>query len=62
MPQHTTIEYTLARPASTPPIFMMVIDTCLEDPDLTALKNTVLSSFTILPPHALVGVVTFGTM
>jgi protein transport protein SEC23 len=62
LPQFTTIEYTLARPAPTPPIFLFVIDTCLEDADLQALKNTLLGSLAVIPPHSLVGLITFGTM
>ncbi|KAI9164240.1 GTPase-activating protein S23 [Blastocladiella emersonii ATCC 22665] len=59
---NTTIEYILSRPAATPPIFLFVVDTCLDDADLQALKNTLLGALAVIPPHALVGLVTFGTM
>ncbi|KAL7748400.1 GTPase-activating protein S23 [Sorochytrium milnesiophthora] len=62
MPAYTTIEYTLSRPATTPPIFVFVVDTCMDEPDLKGLTNTLLSSLNVLPPNALVGLVTFGTM
>ncbi|KAJ3351093.1 GTPase-activating protein S23 [Allomyces javanicus] len=62
MPHYTTIEYTLARPVPTPPIFLFVVDTCLDDNDLVALKNTLLGSLAVIPQHALVGFISFGTM
>ncbi|KAI9224027.1 hypothetical protein BC828DRAFT_175949 [Blastocladiella britannica] len=61
-PTATTVEYVLSRGASTPPVFLFVIDTCLDDADLTALKNTLLAALAVIPPHALVGLITFGTM
>ncbi|GAA6049661.1 hypothetical protein JCM3770_005058 [Rhodotorula araucariae] len=62
IPKYTTIEYTLARPAQIPPIFLFVVDTCLEDDDLKALKDSIIVSLSLLPPHALVGLITYGTM
>lgn len=59
---YTTIEYTLSRPPSLPPIFLYVIDTCLEEDDLKALKESIIISLSLLPPQALVGLITFGTM
>lgn len=61
-PSSTTIEYRLARPAPAPPIFVFVIDTCQEEDSLQALKDTIIMSLSLLPPHALVGLVTYGTM
>ncbi|BGP39871.1 GTPase-activating protein S23 [Rhodotorula kratochvilovae] len=62
LPKYTTIEYTLARPAQIPPIFLFVVDTCLEEDDLKALKESIIVSLSLLPPHALVGLITYGTM
>ncbi|KAJ9109569.1 GTPase-activating protein S23 [Naganishia adeliensis] len=62
LPKYTTIEYTLSRPAQVPPIFIFVIDTCLDEDDLKALKETIVISLSLLPPNALVGLITFGTM
>ena len=45
-----------------PPIFLFVVDTCLEDEDLKAMKDSLVVSLSLLPPHALVGLITFGTM
>ena len=61
-PTSTTIEYTLSRPAPSPPIFFFCVDTCLEEEDLTALREALLVSLSLLPPNALVGLITFGTM
>lgn len=62
LPQNTTLEYILGRPAQVPPIFLFVVDTCLDDEDLKALKDSIVVSLSLLPPHALVGLVTYGTM
>jgi protein transport protein SEC23 len=61
-PQFTTIEYILNKSASTPPIFLYVVDTCLDESDLQALKDTLIVSLSLLPPTALIGLITFGTM
>lgn len=61
-PQSSTIEYQLARPAPAPPIFLYVVDTCQEEDSLKALKDSLVMSLSLLPPNALVGLITFGTM
>ncbi|KAG5641165.1 GTPase-activating protein S23 [Asterophora parasitica] len=62
LPKYTTIEYTLARPAQVPPIFLFVVDTCLDEEDLKALRDALVVSLSLIPPYALVGLITFGTM
>ena len=62
LPTSTTIEYRLARPAPSPPIFLFVVDTCQEEDSLQALKDSIIASLSLLPPYALVGLITFGTM
>jgi protein transport protein SEC23 len=62
LPTSTTIEYRLARPAPSPPIFLFVVDTCLEGEGIKALKDSIIMSLSLLPPQALVGLITFGTM
>ena len=63
MPDYTTIEYTLpARGAPMKPIFLFVVDTCLEEDDLQALKDELIVGLSLLPQDALVGLITFGTM
>lgn len=61
-PTSTTIEYRLARPAPSPPIFLYVVDTCQEEDGLRALKESLVNSLSLLPENALVGLITFGTM
>ncbi|KAI5287733.1 GTPase-activating protein S23 [Ascosphaera acerosa] len=58
----TTIEYQLARPAPVPPIFLFVVDTCQEEDSLEAVKKSLVLSLSHLPPNALVGLITYGTM
>ncbi|KAI6108612.1 hypothetical protein EDD16DRAFT_1694816 [Pisolithus croceorrhizus] len=41
LPKYTTIEYTLSRPAQVPPIFLFVVDTCLDEEDLKALRKAI---------------------
>ena len=62
LPKYTTIEYTLSRPAPIPPIFLFVVDTCLDEEDLKALRGALAAAIGMLPPSALVGLITFGTM
>ncbi|KAG1762134.1 hypothetical protein EDD22DRAFT_1029186 [Suillus occidentalis] len=60
--KYTTIKYTLSRPAQAPPVFFFVVDTCLDAEDLKALRNALVISLSLVPPYALVGLITFGTM
>jgi protein transport protein SEC23 len=61
-PSSTTIEYRLPRPATAPPIFLFVVDTCQEEDSLKALKDSIIMSLSLLPQYALVGLITYGTM
>ncbi|PSN63985.1 protein transport protein SEC23 [Corynespora cassiicola Philippines] len=61
-PSSTTVEYRLNRPASSPPIFLFVVDTCQEEDSLQALKDSIIMSLSLLPQYALVGLITYGTM
>lgn len=45
-----------------PLIFLYVVDTCMEDEDLQALKESMQMSLSLLPSTALVGLITFGRM
>lgn len=45
-----------------PLVFLYVVDTCMEDEDLQALKESLQMSLSLLPPTALVGLITFGRM
>lgn len=52
----------IKRGAQSPLIFLYVVDTCLEEDDLQALKESLQMSLSLLPPDALVGLITFGRM
>ncbi len=41
---------------------LFVVDTCLDETDLKALRDTLVVSLSLLPPYALVGLITYGTM
>ena len=63
IPQYTTIEYALpTRQTLLPPIFLFVVDTCLYEDELQALKDGILLSLTLIPENSLVGLITFGAM
>ncbi|XP_040575211.1 protein transport protein Sec23A isoform X2 [Lepeophtheirus salmonis] len=62
IPQFSTIEYTLTRAPTLPPVFLFVVDTCLDEEELNALKESLQMSLSLLPANALVGLITFGKM
>ena len=45
-----------------PPIFLMVVDTCMDEDELKALKESLQMSLSLLPANALIGLITFGKM
>ncbi len=58
----STIEYILTRPVQTPPVFLYIVDICQDDENLAALKESLIVSLSLLPPNALIGLITYGTM
>lgn len=62
IPTFSTIEYTLNRAPCLPPVFLLVVDTCMDDEELVALKDSLQMSLSLLPPNALIGLITFGKM
>lgn len=62
MGSYSTVEYVLSKSPAPPPVFLYVVDTCIEEDDLKALKDAIIVSLSLLPKNALVGLVTFGTM
>ncbi|XP_060534163.1 protein transport protein Sec23A isoform X1 [Cylas formicarius] len=62
MPMFSSIEYTITRAQCLPPIFLFVVDTCMDEEELGALKDSLQMSLSLLPPNALVGLITFGKM
>jgi len=45
-----------------PPIFLFVVDTCMDEDELNTLRETLIMSLSLLPPDALIGLITFGKM
>ncbi|XP_017293162.1 protein transport protein Sec23A [Kryptolebias marmoratus] len=62
LPHFSTIEYVVQRGPQMPLVFLYLVDTCMEDEDLQALKESLQMSLSLLPPTALVGLITFGRM
>ncbi|PNF42856.1 Protein transport protein Sec23A [Cryptotermes secundus] len=62
MPMLSTIEYIITRAQCLPPVFLLVVDTCIDDEELGALKDSLQMSLSLLPPNALIGLITFGKM
>ena len=62
IPQFSTLEYTITRAPTLPPIFLLVVDTCMEEDELGALKESLQMSLSLLPQNALIGLITFGKM
>ena len=60
-PTYTTIEYTLQRPKAPPPAYLFVVDVCLIEEELAALKQSLTQALSLLPENALVGLITYGT-
>ncbi|PRT53387.1 Protein transport protein SEC23 [Wickerhamiella sorbophila] len=61
-PTSSTIEYVLSRPVQAPPAFLFVVDLCQDEENLQALKDSLIVALSLMPPNALVGLVTFGAM
>ena len=59
--QYSTVEYAPLSEKSLPPVFLFVIDTCLIEEELGFLKTALKQAIELIPEHALVGMVTFGT-
>lgn len=62
IPNFSTIEYTITRAQTMPPIFLLVVDTCMDGEELEALKDSLQTSLSLMPQNALVGLITFGRM
>lgn len=55
------MEYILSRSVpAPPPVFIFMVDRCIEAKELQELKNSLIMALTLMPENALVGLVTFG--
>jgi protein transport protein SEC23 len=62
IPQFTTVEYELQSTAQTgPPVFLFVVDTCVDEEEMDELKDSLQQTLNIIPENALVGLITYGT-
>lgn len=62
LPHYTTIEYTLSKASPVGPVFLFVVDLCVEEEDLQAIKDSLVMCLSLMPPNTLVGLMTFGNM
>ncbi|KAF2881616.1 hypothetical protein ILUMI_24559 [Ignelater luminosus] len=62
LPAFSTIEYTITRAQCMPPIFLLVVDTCMDEEELGSLKDSLQMSLSLIPPNSLIGLITFGKM
>lgn len=62
IPQFTTVEYELQSQPVGPPVFMFVVDTCIDEDELIHLRDALQQTLNLLPEDALVGLITFGTL
>lgn len=60
--QQTTVEYITNKPVQIPPIFFFVVDITAEQENLDALKESIITSLSLLPPNALIGFMTYGNV
>ena len=58
IPQYTTLEYELPNRRAGPPVFLFVVDCCLDEEALEELKDSLQQCLNLLPDEALVGLVT----
>ncbi|KAE8730829.1 peptidyl-prolyl cis-trans isomerase FKBP65-like [Hibiscus syriacus] len=69
-PQFTTVQYSLqptpdpnnpSAPPQLPPVFVFVLDTCMIEEEFGFVKLAMKQALGLLPEHALVGFVSYGT-
>lgn len=62
IPQFTTVEYELPSMVAGPPVFLFVVDTCLDEEELVCLRDALQQTLNLLPEDSLVGLITFGNL
>lgn len=63
--EYTTMEYVIPENKTTPntkPIFLLVVDTCIQSDELAELKDSLQQSINFIPQDALIGLITYGKM
>lgn len=61
-PQYSTVEYAPPESPGSPPVFLFLVDICIIEEELGFLKVALTQAIDLLPSHALVGLITFGTL
>ena len=54
------MEYKLPRTPTPAPVFLFVVDLCLEAKELASVKNSIMMTLSLLPENSVVGLITFG--
>ena len=62
IPQFTTVEYELQGQAAGAPVFVFVVDTCVDEDELNHLRDSLQQTLNLLPEDSLVGLITYGTL
>jgi protein transport protein SEC23 len=63
LPDFTTVEYEPPGDSpALPPVFVLVVDTCLAERELDPLKNLLMQTVSALPPQSLVGFLSYGSI
>lgn len=60
--EYTTLEYKLNRKETNWPIFIFLIDTCVEEEELLAIKENIQLVVSELPQECSIGVISFGNI
>ena len=60
--ENNTVEYKLNAKPANPPIFMVLIDTALEEDELNQLKESIQEIISTLPQDCQIGLITYGRM
>jgi len=65
IPECSTMEYILPETSQNPnakPIFLLVVDTCVQADELAELKDSLQQSLNFIPEDSLIGLITYGKM
>jgi protein transport protein SEC23 len=62
IPQYTTVEYELQSQSCGAPVFLFVVDTCVDEEELNQLRDSLQQTLNLLPEDSLVGLITYGTL
>lgn len=58
-PEFSTVEYTVGQ-GGPAPVFVFIVDTCIDDTEMNALRESLLMALNDLPDNCRVALITFG--